>query len=942
MRKSLFWMSLVVVGLAALGSVSTASASVGIDRAALSFDGIDDKVTTNLNIDQSPSSTGATFEAWVKPTNLSYGWHNVISTNNTGYAWGVAQFTDVWYVTVGGKSMSTGLKVDANVWQHVSAVFTPGTGVTFYKNNQKVILNSIGYNTLDANVMIGAAPQANKPGYFGGVIDNVMIWNKPLTQDEVQYYMYTRAEGYEAGLIGYWNFNTEFGQGQFAQNIMDGTNAILGSNANVENSDPTWVSEKTDYVVSKALSFDGINDVVTTGLNIDQSANSAGATFSAWVKPTNLSPGWHNVISTNNGGYAWGIANYGGDWVVTVGGKFMYTGLKADSDTWQFVASVFTPGVGVTFYKNNQSVNLNSIGYNTLDANVMIGAAPQVNKPGYFGGVIDSVRVWQFALTANDINFIMNESTLLLPSAVGAWKFDEGNGQQTENENNYIYATLGKTLQIENSDPTWTDGHIAAVQSGSLAVQKSVVFIGNSTVPNATNVKIGQYMLSAGNVEDVIVNQLNVGFRSGLESVQNLTLRDSSTGIVLGNVLPVVTSNNLFALDLRILKGASATVDVYADIVPFMQPNTIQTFTPSVGVSAIGTASGVQIVTTPAGDVDGQTNVVEAAPILTVALGASTPNAQNYLMGATDQTIASYTLNAGSVENLVINSLVFSGLADGNSVNLIKNVRLYDENGVQIGSAVAGLSQRPGSNYADATFDYLNFIVVRGSIKTVVVKADIWDYEDSGYNTTGQLLIPVLLSDQNVIRATGASSGTVVSIVLANNSVGDQLAGSYANTMTFYRSKIAINWSTDTPTGLAVPNHEQMIGKINVSNLANAGAYSATIKYFNVELGSDIVNANVPHILKIYKDSVATEPLAVYEFAAGQYFDSTQISDGDFRDVEISSGSTKTFFVTLDTSSAVLNNYLMIKSYENRIHWSDGVTSDIGISAPLNSKSFNY
>lgn len=63
-NKILFgWVALMVMA-ASLGA-STASAAVGGGHAALSFDGVNDKVTTSVNIDQSANSTGATFSARV-------------------------------------------------------------------------------------------------------------------------------------------------------------------------------------------------------------------------------------------------------------------------------------------------------------------------------------------------------------------------------------------------------------------------------------------------------------------------------------------------------------------------------------------------------------------------------------------------------------------------------------------------------------------------------------------------------------------------------------------------------------------------------------------------------------------------------------------------------------------------------------------------------------
>jgi hypothetical protein len=57
-------------------------------------------------------------------------------------------------VFTGEEARSTGMSVDLNQWQHVAAVFIPGTGVRFYKNGVSVLIPFIGYDTSDADVRV--------------------------------------------------------------------------------------------------------------------------------------------------------------------------------------------------------------------------------------------------------------------------------------------------------------------------------------------------------------------------------------------------------------------------------------------------------------------------------------------------------------------------------------------------------------------------------------------------------------------------------------------------------------------------------------------------------------------------------------------------------------------------------------------------------------------
>lgn len=157
----------------------------------------------------------------------------------------------------------------------------------------------------------------------------------------------------------------------------------------------------------RAGSFNGSSQYVTTLLNIDQSSSSPGVTMAAWVKPTTASAGWHHVISTDDDGYEWTLARDGGTWKVITGYnhntlRYFNSGLSVDVGEWQHIAAVFTPGVGVTFYKNGAAATTTYIGYNTDDRNVTIGRRAR-DANYYFDGLIDEVAIYSGSLSFAEI-----------------------------------------------------------------------------------------------------------------------------------------------------------------------------------------------------------------------------------------------------------------------------------------------------------------------------------------------------------------------------------------------------------------------------------------------------------------------------------------------------------------------------------------------------------
>ncbi|MCA9120825.1 MAG: alpha/beta fold hydrolase [Planctomycetales bacterium] len=207
---------------------------------SLAFDGIDDQVSTPLNIDQGYGSPGVTFEAWVNPSNSGNGRQHVISTDNSGYDWSILRENDQWYVFTGEQSRSTGFAVKEGRWQHLAAVFEPDRGVTFYMDGQESFLPYIDYDFSDGNVAIGRNP--GYPEFFAGAIDEVRVWNGTRTAAEIRANMHEPLGGTETGLLAYWKVDDGEGQGA-ADSSAHGQHSVLGDNAAVGPDDPWWRTE---------------------------------------------------------------------------------------------------------------------------------------------------------------------------------------------------------------------------------------------------------------------------------------------------------------------------------------------------------------------------------------------------------------------------------------------------------------------------------------------------------------------------------------------------------------------------------------------------------------------------------------------------------------------------------------------------------------------------
>jgi hypothetical protein len=178
---------------------------------ALDFDGIDDHVTLNGGF---PALNNFTISAWVYPSDLTNG--KIISSSNFELT------------LVGGsikfQSASVGIVsygIEQGSWTHVTITYD-GATLRLYLNGTEVkTFSAMGLIPAVNAVLLGKDSQG-ACCYFSGKIDELRIWSKSLTLDEVRAGMSDCIEGREAQLVAYYRFDD--GGGSTALSDISGNN----------------------------------------------------------------------------------------------------------------------------------------------------------------------------------------------------------------------------------------------------------------------------------------------------------------------------------------------------------------------------------------------------------------------------------------------------------------------------------------------------------------------------------------------------------------------------------------------------------------------------------------------------------------------------------------------------------------------------------------------
>ena len=270
-------------------------------------------------------------------------------------------------------------------------------------------------------------------------IDEVCIWNRARSHDEIQSTMSQRLRGNEDGLAGYWCFDE--GQGNTVRDQI-GANGHPGTIHG-----GTWVDSDAPIEIPEAqysLQFDGVGDYIDlrnpTALQI-----TGSQTIEMWVKPARFpvregglyckaSSGEGSALIKGDGRLRYGYGRNPSDLFGSSGSyQFIDSTKSLQVKQWSHVAIVRNleaPERKLSWYINGVLDSEVGAQFATARAgNLPVQIGRQSDRSFYFPGQIDEVRVWNRARSADEIQANMHHQLEgNEPGLVGYWRFDEGEG----------------------------------------------------------------------------------------------------------------------------------------------------------------------------------------------------------------------------------------------------------------------------------------------------------------------------------------------------------------------------------------------------------------------------------------------------------------------------------------------------------------------------------
>jgi len=269
-------------------NVGTATINVtGKINTAYDFDGTSDYINANQNINANTNIY--TLSSWINFDSLDAALFSSDESNSEPRGIQMASFGDGSVGIYSGNvqyTSATGL-ITTNNWYYITYILN-GTNSKIYVNGQNVLNASATFNNVNKALLIGQRSTSIPSGFVNGKMDEISIFSKALTSDEVKT-LYNNGDGL-AYNIGIATSSTQ----TFSRTITDTTNW----NTKWCDSDGDCGFAPANFTVLLDDEAPSIN--ITSPINtLDYNYVGNNETLNVTFTDTNLDSCWYNYNGTN-------------------------------------------------------------------------------------------------------------------------------------------------------------------------------------------------------------------------------------------------------------------------------------------------------------------------------------------------------------------------------------------------------------------------------------------------------------------------------------------------------------------------------------------------------------------------------------------------------------------------------------------------------------------
>jgi len=379
--------------------------------------------------------------------------HYAGGASPTGWSWQFSSSTNkvsFGHAGTNGISLPSTNTYNDATWHHATVVLDNSSSVaTLFIDGQKDGSDSFsGLIDLDKSLEIGG--RVSDVYAFGGMIDEIRIYHRALSPSEVR-----DLYNWAPGPVAYYDF--EDGSGD---TVSDKSGNGIGGTWNGTGSH--WTTGK----FGKAGNFNGSDDWIST--NTSPNLQIQQHTLSAWInsKIFDVAGDYNGIVEIDSGtDIKARLMTYGNTATIRYNPSYS-DNIDAFADinslspnTWYYVTGTWD-GTTARIYLNGVEVDSDPFSGPITYATAHVQIGKNKNMDRYWDGLIDEVRIYNYARTPKQIVEDMNAGHPAVGSPVGSavahYKFDEGYNTTVNNSGN---GGSGYNLSLGTGStvPNWTN-----------------------------------------------------------------------------------------------------------------------------------------------------------------------------------------------------------------------------------------------------------------------------------------------------------------------------------------------------------------------------------------------------------------------------------------------------------------------------------------------------
>ena len=328
----------------------------------------------------------------------------------------------------------TSLDLNDGNWHHIATITDTDSSSLYIDGNLYDSRSSTGIrNSSTGRLLIGANPGSNTKRSWQGFIDEVSMWNRPLSEPDI-YVLSRSGRSLDESLslrfnhnetimndspILYYSFEEEAGQstenkgtlGELNNGLwMSGEGSFNSNSAEVSygpgpRPDDGFVGFSQD---NNAALFNGSVDKLWIDLQGPIFNNRQAFTLECWIKPQNrLDTTWESIgVIGQNNIVKYGFFNTRTIHTWTQEGGQLNTNYPFNDDEWHHIA-VVADGTSIKHFLDGLFINQSqriTLDFGHSNSNTRIGGGGIFDEIGnHFTGLIDEVAIYPRALSSGDI-----------------------------------------------------------------------------------------------------------------------------------------------------------------------------------------------------------------------------------------------------------------------------------------------------------------------------------------------------------------------------------------------------------------------------------------------------------------------------------------------------------------------------------------------------------